>query len=412
MTSGEFAGGRLLPSESELSEAYGVSRVTVRKALEWLRDDGLVDSRQGFGWFACADPLRQTLGHLGTIEAQLAESGRSAERRILEFAFVKASRRAKEVLDVDTVLRVRRLNLADGLPFARVTVWCPEALGVDLSRRDVEQRSFYELLPISLGGAVQTIGAAAAAEADAKLLEIPVGSPVLRCERVTSASDGTPVLLSEFVFPASRTEFLVDLPTVERSIAPSGLRLTDLGERVGQGRAARGFRRPSPSCQVRRHEAAAGPARLGVLPSAARRRAAQKPLSCSSARTAIACSMRVAKARASSPSSARIGRPNVTNVDDGVRPLAPRLRMRRVPSMWTGTTGTPARMARWAGPAWWACPQPSGLRPPSGKMTRLQPSASIRPASRNDFGLTRLRSIGIALMANDHVAAFHRVSKK
>lgn len=227
MTSGEFAGGRLLPSEAELSEAYGVSRVTVRKALDALRDDGLVDSRQGFGWFACADPLRQTLGHLGTIEAQLAESGRAPERRILEFGFVKASRRAKEVLGVDTVLRVRRVNLADGLPFARVTVWCPEHLGADLSRRDVEQRSFYELLPVAVGSAVQTIGAAAAAEADAKLLEIPTGSPVLQCERITSGSDGEPILLSEFVFPATRTEFVVDLPTVERSIAPSGLRLVE-----------------------------------------------------------------------------------------------------------------------------------------------------------------------------------------
>lgn len=227
VTSGAYAGGRLLPSESELAEAYGVSRVTVRKALESLRDDGLIDSRQGFGWFACADPLRQTLGHLGTIEAQLDAQGRVAERRIIDFGFVKAPRRAKEVLGVDTVLRVRRVNLADGHPFARVTVWCPEELGADLSRRDVQERSFYELLPVTVGGAVQTIGAAAADDADAKLLEIPAASPVLRCERVTSSADGTPILLSEFVFPANRTEFVVDLPSVERSIAPSGLRLVD-----------------------------------------------------------------------------------------------------------------------------------------------------------------------------------------
>ena len=71
----EFRAGRLLPSESELSKLYGASRVTVRKALEALRDQGLVDSRQGFGWFVAADPLRQTLGRLGTLEGQLAEAG-------------------------------------------------------------------------------------------------------------------------------------------------------------------------------------------------------------------------------------------------------------------------------------------------------------------------------------------------
>ena len=74
---GEFAAGRLLPSESELSASYAASRVTVRKALELLRDEGLVDARQGFGWFAAVDPLRQSLGRLGTIEAQLAASRRA-----------------------------------------------------------------------------------------------------------------------------------------------------------------------------------------------------------------------------------------------------------------------------------------------------------------------------------------------
>ena len=47
----ELAEGRVLPSESELSATYSASRVTIRKALEALRAEGLVDSRQGFGWF-------------------------------------------------------------------------------------------------------------------------------------------------------------------------------------------------------------------------------------------------------------------------------------------------------------------------------------------------------------------------
>ncbi len=224
---GEFAAGRTLPSESELSGSYEASRVTIRKALELLRDEGLVDARQGFGWFAAVDPLRQSLGRLGTIEAQLADSGVRSERRILDFRFVSAPPRARQVLGAATVLEVRRLNLADDEPFARVTVWCPEDLGRDLSRADVERAPFYELLDVPLGGAVQTIGAALADDRDAGLLEVPVGSPVLRCERITSDRHDRPVLLSEHVFPAHRTEFVVDLPLAEQSIAPSGLRLVD-----------------------------------------------------------------------------------------------------------------------------------------------------------------------------------------
>ncbi len=227
VSAGEFPPGRLLPSEAELSQTYGASRVTVRRALEVLRDEGLVDSRQGFGWFVSADPVRQSLGRLGTIESQLLAEGVRSERRILDFRFLAAPTRVRELLGTDTVLRVRRLNLADDEPFALVTVWCPERYGAELSRADVERSPFYELLDVELGGAVQTIAAAAASARDAELLAVPEGSPVLRCERVTSTVDGEVVLVSEHTFPAHLTEFVVDLPHAEASIAPEGLRLVE-----------------------------------------------------------------------------------------------------------------------------------------------------------------------------------------
>jgi GntR family transcriptional regulator len=227
LVSGELAAGRVLPSEAELSTEFSASRVTVRRALELLRDEGLVDARQGFGWFVATNPIRQTLGQLATIEAQMEADGVVPERRILEFAFAPATARLREVLGADQVLRVRRLNLADGEPFAVVTVWCSAELGQHLSRRDVERSPFYVLLDVALRGATQTIGADAASADVAGLLGVPVGSPVLRCERVTTDVTGRAVLVSEHVFPAHRTEFVVDLPNAEPSMTPSGLRLVD-----------------------------------------------------------------------------------------------------------------------------------------------------------------------------------------
>jgi GntR family transcriptional regulator len=227
ITAGEFSGGRLLPSEAQLADSYAASRVTVRRALEELHNEGLIDSRQGLGWFVAADPLRQALGRLGTIEAQLADAGIASERRVLDFGFVDTPARVRNVLGVRRVLEVRRCNLADGQPFARVTVWCPERLGKGLSLEDVERAPFYELLDAQLGGATQTIAAAAAAKADAELLEIPTGSPVLMCRRTTRTVSGEPVLHSEHVFAAHRTEFVVELPVADRSMAPSGLRLVE-----------------------------------------------------------------------------------------------------------------------------------------------------------------------------------------
>lgn len=219
--------GHVLPSESDLSSEFGVSRVTIRRALETLRDEGVVESRQGFGWFVATAPLQQRLASLETIESQLEARGLRTERQILEFAFVTAPPHVAARLHTDHVLRVKRLNLADGAPFAVVTVWCPAEAGQHLSRRDVERKPFYELLGVQLRGAVQTIGAAAVSDADAALLEVPTGSPVLRCERLTTTVDQQPILLSEFIFPAHRTEFTVELPNAEPSIVPGGLRLVE-----------------------------------------------------------------------------------------------------------------------------------------------------------------------------------------
>ncbi len=224
---GEFAAGRLLPSETELCADYAASRVTIRRALEVLRDESLVASRQGYGWFVAADPLRQSLGRLATIEAQLAESGIVSQRRVLEFGFGVAPDAVRRALGARRVLTVRRLNLADGTPFARVTVWCPEALGRHLSLAEVERSPFYELLEVDLASATQTVTADAAGEADAELLEIPRGSPVLVCTRITHSADHEAVLMSEHVFPAHRTEFVVELTRIDHSIAPSGLRLVE-----------------------------------------------------------------------------------------------------------------------------------------------------------------------------------------
>ncbi len=224
VTEGVLEVGQLLPSESELSAAHHVSRVTIRRALEQLRDEGLVDSRQGFGWFVGGGPIRQSLTSLETIEDQLADAGRTSQRRVLRFGFVVAPSEVAALLDAE-VLEVVRLNLADDEPFAHVTVWCKASLGADLSRSDVEESTFVDLLSDRLGHATQVISAVAADASTAAALRVDEGSPLLRVRRVTTDLGGGNALVSEHLYPAHRTEFEVTLsgPTGE----PTGLRLVE-----------------------------------------------------------------------------------------------------------------------------------------------------------------------------------------
>lgn len=220
-----MAPGSILPSEAGLSAQYGASRVTIRRALDLLRSEGLVESRQGFGWIVASEPLRQDLSRLSTIDMQLAAAGVRSRRQVVAFGFVGAPERVQEILGQSEVLEVRRLHLADDQPLARVTVWCPEHIGSALSRDDVERSSFLEQLPVALSGATQTIGAATASPSDADLLGVPLGSSTLVVERVTRDDQRQPVLLSEHVFPAHRMRFSIDVPAVTDLLDPSGMRL-------------------------------------------------------------------------------------------------------------------------------------------------------------------------------------------
>ena len=192
--------------------------------------EGLVDSRQGFGWFVAADPLRQSLGRLGTIERQLADEGvvSHAAGRSTSASWPPRPGSAR-CSACDTVLRVRRLNLADGEPFALVTVWCPEELGAELSAGPTSSaRRSTSCSTSPLGGATQTIGAAVASAARGRAARRAGGlaGAALRAGHPL-ASTATRCCVCEHVFPAHRTEFVVDLPHVEASIAPTGLRLVE-----------------------------------------------------------------------------------------------------------------------------------------------------------------------------------------
>ena len=233
ISSGELGSGQVLPSEAVLSRYYDASRITIRKALEVLRTEGLVESRQGFGWIVMSQPLRQNLAGFTTIENQLADSGVKPTRKVLDARLCLPNAEIAAILGDREMLCVRRINLADDQPFARVTVWLPSLYAKGFSLREYEESSFYELLTsrhvlkLPLNKAVQTISAIAISEADAKLLGVPTGSPALRCMRTTFDLSGQAILYSEYVFPGHKTEFVTELSGQIMAILPTGLRLVE-----------------------------------------------------------------------------------------------------------------------------------------------------------------------------------------
>lgn len=219
ISGGEFGRGQVLPTEVELAAGYRTSRLTIRRALGILRDERLLQSRRGFGWIVATRPLEHTLRRLGSIEQQVAMTGRSPERFIRHFGLERTGGTAARVLGVEDVLRIDRLNKADDEVLAHSSSWVPATLGAGLSLGQLAESSLYDLLPVEIGGARQRISAIAASQEDAALLGTPVGSPCLRSERIVHAVDGTPVVYAVAVFAAHRTEFIVDLPHTRQGSA-------------------------------------------------------------------------------------------------------------------------------------------------------------------------------------------------
>ena len=224
IAAGEIAPGRLLPSEAELAAHHQASRVTVRKALAQLKMDGIVDSRQGFGWYVVNAPLRQSLRDLTTIKRQILAAGRKPGRELLRFAFVPTPAALIEVLRTNSVLEIVRVDRVDGQPFATATVWVRADLASGLSPRALEDRPLSEQLGVELGGATQTITAVSATRNHAELLRVPRGAPLLRVERTTSDTGDRPVLRSVALYNPLLAELVAELPPVPDETEP-GLRL-------------------------------------------------------------------------------------------------------------------------------------------------------------------------------------------
>ena len=210
-----------LASEAELGREYGVSRVTVRRALELLRDEGLVTARQGVGWFVAVDPVRQSLGRVTTVEAALEAAGAASGRRVLEFAFETAPADVAKTLGLPAdgeVLRVTRLNLADGEPFASVTVWVAGEPRCPAQPADVERSTFYDLLPLQ---GVEPGRVRADDHRDRGRAARPPSSSVSPSARRSWPAGGSPTIATE---TRSSSPSTATRPTSPRSKSNSPLR--------------------------------------------------------------------------------------------------------------------------------------------------------------------------------------------
>jgi DNA-binding GntR family transcriptional regulator len=220
---GEFANGRQLPTEAELVADYGVSRQTVRRALQELVAEGLVSRVRGRGTFAVSAASGQYLRSVGSVEDLLAlsvDSVMEIVRPLQRRADVVAAGRLRA--DSDQVMTGLFRRLHDDMPFSVTEIYLPLAVGQRitqagalLSAGEILPRTVISFVdetnPEPIAGAHQSITATAVPEHLAELLGCRPNAPVLRIDRLYFDAHGQPLELAVSHFNPERYSYRLEL---------------------------------------------------------------------------------------------------------------------------------------------------------------------------------------------------------
>lgn len=217
--------GEPLPSERTLADELGVSRMTLRRAIAELARAGHVVRRPGAGVFAADAKMAQRL-QATSFTRDMRRRGLDPGAKTLSWEVTAADARGGRRLGLspgDTVLRVERLRLADGIPMAIELLTVPRAVAPDLDADDLTGQSFYELLAqryeIVITDGVQTIEPTVTDEHESAALGVPLHMPALLFERTSRDQDGRVVEFVRSVYRGDRYRLVSDI-VAPRPVAP------------------------------------------------------------------------------------------------------------------------------------------------------------------------------------------------
>lgn len=211
--------GDALPSDAELCEEFGVSRMTARNAMQRLADEGLVMRVPGRGSFVAEPPTHRRADRLLTFSREMERRGRHPSSRVLNREIRPSTpdeARALGLAQGEPVVELRRLRCADDDPIAIETAVLIRGVAPAVMNADLERGSLHDALArggYHLRRGVATIAAAPATHEDARLLGLRKGDALLVESRVIMDHAGRRIEATESRYPADRyaLEILFDV---------------------------------------------------------------------------------------------------------------------------------------------------------------------------------------------------------
>lgn len=219
--SGELANGELLPGEAALAREFGVSQITVRRALNELKAARLVTRERGRGTRVVHELTAPsvTTSMDGWLE-NIALMARNTEVRLIDFGYVRANGEVAEALGVPAgqpVQRAVRARYYQGCSLSHLTTYVPEDVGRRFRRKDLEEQPLLHLLErigCRVSSARQVVSATIADPVVASVLSIDIGAPLLVMRRVVFDADRRPIEYIRALYRPDRYRYEMDLVRV------------------------------------------------------------------------------------------------------------------------------------------------------------------------------------------------------
>ncbi len=225
--SGKLAPDTKIQSERDFSDDLGVSRMTVRRALTELVNEGLLERKHGSGTYVAKPKITYESSELANYALAMQRRNIAAASQLLEFGEVIASRRLAESLQIEIgspIYRVAMLRFANRVPVILERVFIPCTRCPGLEEWNLEKSSVQDLLTdayhIPLGRISQTVEAVVAVDTVAQQLRVEEGFPVLMLSRVMYERGAeTPVLFSQDFLRGDYARIHTDASLEDRNLS-------------------------------------------------------------------------------------------------------------------------------------------------------------------------------------------------
>lgn len=212
---GQLPAGSRLENEVSLGERLGLSRPTVRRAIQDLVDKGLLVRRRGIGTQVVHGQVTRGV-ELTSLYEDLDRSGQKPSTKILDYKVLKADAKIAERLGVDAgsqVLYLRRVRSADNVAVSIMENWLPEDF-TDISEAELNEHGLYQILRargVTIRVAKQRIGARKASQQESSVLEIDKNAALLTMDRTAYDNSGRAVEFGHHCYRPDLYSFEVTL---------------------------------------------------------------------------------------------------------------------------------------------------------------------------------------------------------